>query len=105
MMMAAIRVERAYVGLACVTTHSTHLGPYEDRRNPRFKMHTGKFQSRRLCRALAFTAIIMTFALGACTTEPAPTSYSYQPDPVLMGHSQWCGTNPASGYCDIRDRR
>jgi hypothetical protein len=44
-------------------------------------------------------------ALSSCTLQSGPATYGYQSDPALLSHSQWCATNPASGYCMTRDRR
>ena len=49
---------------------------------------------------------------GSCVAvSPGPGAYnnSYGSgqyyDPMMAGHSSWCGTNPPSGYCMTRDRR
>jgi hypothetical protein len=91
----------------CVTTLG-HLGPGSPVSRDtvtEIVMLISSPQSRSLRGALTLAAVTIAFAVGACTLEPAPSSYGYQPDPVLLGHAQWCGTNPASGYCDVRVRR
>ncbi len=61
---------------------------------------------RALRRASCLSLLAAAFALSACAgpaAEPPPASG--EPDEVLQGHSQWCGMNPPSGYCDIDDHR
>ncbi len=46
--------------------------------------------------------VVVLAALAACTPQrragitPADAA---TPDPILQSHSDWCGTNPPSGYC------
>jgi hypothetical protein len=44
-----------------------------------------------------FAMLALALALGACASEPLAPPPSG--DPVTLGHSVWCGTNPPSGYC------
>jgi hypothetical protein len=67
-------------------------------------MDKQKHRQRSRQRTLAALATVLT--LGACASQPnAPTAETGEPDPVSLGHSQWCDTNPPSGYCDIDDHR
>ena len=50
--------------------------------------------------------LLAVLTLCACATPPAaPMKPGEASDPVLQGHSQWCNTNPPSGYCDVDDAR
>ena len=51
--------------------------------------------------ALAFAIAL----LGAACVAQQPEEVEQSSDPLLLGHARWCGTAPASGYCDIGDRR
>jgi hypothetical protein len=57
-------------------------------------------------RSWTFAALAAALTLGACARQPnVPPGQAGEPDPVSLGHSQWCDTNPPSGYCDIDDHR
>ena len=49
--------------------------------------------------ALALAGVLA--GVAACTGGQSPPQASAErpSDPVLLGHAQWCGTNPPSGYC------
>ncbi len=48
--------------------------------------------------AAAFLIVAVSFALSGCAgqAQPAPPPFG---DPITLSHSEWCGTNPPSGYC------
>ena len=60
----------------------------------------GRISAAAAFRAAALTAVLF---LGACAITPAAPSGDS--DPVRQSHSQWCGSLPASGYCDLDDSR
>jgi hypothetical protein len=51
----------------------------------------------------ATALLLLTTALAGCT--PAPPAPNVAADEAVQGHTQWCGTNPPSGYCTIDDKR
>jgi hypothetical protein len=56
-------------------------------------------------RTLALAIFAAGMALTSCAMQSEPATYGYQSDPALQSHSQWCATNPPSGYCGIDDHR
>jgi hypothetical protein len=47
--------------------------------------------------------LLLTAVLAACA--PSPPAPNVAADEAMQGHTQWCGTNPPSGYCGIDDLR
>ncbi len=61
---------------------------------------------RTVRRVSRLSLMAAALALSACTgpaAEQLPATG--ETDEVLQGHSQWCGMNPPSGYCDVDDNR
>jgi hypothetical protein len=71
------------------------------------EMLTREAGAARLClaRALRVSVLAATLALAACASSEPPAAPTGAPDPALLGHSDWCNTNPPSGYCGIDDLR
>ncbi len=61
--------------------------------------------TRALRRASYLSLLAAALALSACAASGTAPEATGQPDEALQGHSQWCGMNPPSGYCDVDDNR